>query len=251
MEQKLEIDHLPFQTPSLVDTVADALRQAILGGKIEGGHAVRQGHIAESFGVSRIPVREALLKLEGEGLVKAVPRRGFVVTTLSARDFREILEMRYALESLALTLAAARFTPEDLREALDIVNAARAAMPSEGNEDLRQEFESRWGSLNWAFHRRLYVVAQRPRLLSWIENLQHLFARQLGSQLDLERKPARTPRAPRSGGLRANRQEWETVLEEHRELALACGRHDAGSAQDILRAHIFDHGEKLVQQIYG
>ena len=247
----MELGDLPFQSPSLVDSLADALRQAILGGKLAGGDAIRQGQIAENFGVSRIPVREALLKLEGEGLVEAVPRRGFVVTTLSARDFKEILEMRFALESLAIELAAARFSPVDLHEALELVDAATAAMPAEGNEDLREEFESRWGSLNWTFHRRLYVVAQRPRLLSWIENLQHLFARQLRGQIDLDQKSASKSRKGGSGRLRANRQEWERVLEEHRQMAMACGRHDAEAARTILKAHVFDHGEKLVQQIYG
>jgi len=238
----------PAQAPTAVESISRILRQAILDGVLEGGAILRQGEMAKQFGVSRIPVREALLKLEGEGLVETQPRRGVVVTSLSAEDFKEILEMRYALEGLALELAAPQFNDRDLEDALQLVSEAEAGMPPDGDEDLRNEFESRWGSLNWSFHKRLYSVARRPRLLTSIENLHQLFARHLRMRMNTE--GAIAPEQGAKGTvLQANRREWKDVLEEHRQMALACSRHDADAAKAILKAHIFNHGGQVVQRL--
>lgn len=236
------------QSPTAAESISRILRQAILDGALAGGTTLRQADLAKQLGVSRIPVREALLKLEGEGLVETQPRRGVIVTSLSADDFNEILEMRFALESLALELAAENFTKKDLDDVLKLVTESQRKMPPAGNEDLQEEFESRWGSMNWAFHKRIYSVAERPRLLTTIENLHQLFARQLRTRLNTAQ--AHTARgAAKATPLHANRLEWEVVLEEHRQIAKACGRHDAHKAKEILRAHIFKHGGEVVKQL--
>src|ERR1700744_250767 len=116
------LSEFPRQAPpTAVESVTRVLRQAILNGALSGGSVLRQEELAKKFGVSRVPVREALLKLEGEGLGETQPRRGVVVTMLSADDFEEILEMRFSLESLAIERAAAQFKPADTRAALEIV----------------------------------------------------------------------------------------------------------------------------------
>ncbi|MGB6102458.1 MAG: GntR family transcriptional regulator [Pusillimonas sp.] len=239
----------PQQSPTAAESISRLLRQAILDGALEGGSVLRQGEIAKRFGVSRIPVREALLKLEGEGLVETQPRQGVVVTMLSADDFVEILEMRYALESLALDLAAPRFKDEDLDDALAIVIEAEKSMPTPADQDPRKEFESRWGNLNWVFHRRLYTVANRPRLLTSIENLHQLFARHLRVRIDDTGTAASASSGERHTLLEANRREWTDVLEEHRQIALACARHDAEAAKEILKRHIYNHGGELVRKL--
>ena len=243
------IADFPTQSPTAAESISRLLRQAILDGALEGGSVLRQGEMAKKFGVSRIPVREALLKLEGEGLVETQPRRGVVVTVLSAEDFEEILEMRFALESLALELAAPRFTPDDLRDALKLVTDAEATMRASADPDSREEFESRWGNMNWVFHRHLYAVAKRPRLLSSIENLHQLFARHLRMRID-------NPDGSRGAALvstevraEMKQREWSAVLEEHRQMALACGRHDADAAITILKHHISNHGGALVRRL--
>lgn len=243
------LDGFPAQSPTAAQSLARVLRQAILDGALEGGTLLRQGKIAQQFGVSRIPVREALLKLEGEGLVETQPRRGVVVTSLSPEDFNEILEMRYALEGLALELAAQRFSSQDLADALALVDEAYAHIPADGQEDLKREFESRWGNLNWEFHKRLYEVAQRPRLLDTIENLHQLFARHLRRHIRHGNGLPSHRAAKPPGRLRANRREWPNVLEEHRNMALACARHDAVAAQAILKQHIFHHGGQVVENL--
>ncbi|MGO4332924.1 GntR family transcriptional regulator [Cupriavidus sp. 2TAF22] len=204
------------------------------------------------FGVSRAPIREALLKLEGEGLVETQPRRGVVVTVLSTEDFEEILAMRMALESLAIEHAAKHFTPEDAQAALAIVEQGRVDMRASPSADPGKEFDSRWGDLNSAFHRRLYEPARLPRLLASIENLQHLFIRHLRMRMRTAGKDAPGDREL-MGSLHenseANLQEWATVLDEHEQMVLACARHDAPAAIAVLKRHISSHGSELVKRI--
>lgn len=243
----------PHNSPTVTELVVQALRRAILEGALAGGAAVRQEEVARQFGVSRVPVREALLKLEGEGLVETLPRRGVVVTMLSTEGFEEILEMRIALESLALERAAPRFTSSDTNAALELVQEARNDMLASANPDANQELASRWGDMNWEFHRRLYAPAARPRLLAGIENLQQLFARHLRMRMSVEwkiksdGKPA--GEAPRNRVAAANVREWSAVLEEHEQMVLACSRHDAAAAIALLKHHIADHGAKLLQRL--
>jgi DNA-binding GntR family transcriptional regulator len=238
----------PVTSPTMTSSVARLLRQAILDGALPGGSVIRQEEVARKFGVSRVPIREALLKLEGEGLVETQPRKGVVVTVLSTDDFEEILEMRFALESLAIQRSASRFTAAHGEAAMAVVEQARAILNSK-NPDLAKEFDSRWGELNWLFHRRLYEPAGRPRLLATIENLQQLFARHLRMHIEV-----RDPQVePAAGALRedtaANLAEWALVLDEHEQMVGACLRHDAPAAVAILKHHIADHGTALVRRL--
>lgn len=241
--------NFPISSPTMTSSVARLLRQAILDGALPGGSVIRQEEVARKFGVSRVPIREALLKLEGEGLVETQPRKGVVVTVLSTDDFEEILEMRFALESLAVERAAARFTAEHGEAAMAVVEQARDILHHSKNPDLAKEFDSRWGELNWLFHRRLYEPAGRPRLLATIENLQHLFARHLRLHIAVRDSQAE----PTAGALRedtaANVTEWSAVLDEHEQMARACLRHDAPAAVAVLKHHIADHGAELVRRL--
>ncbi|MES2186719.1 MAG: GntR family transcriptional regulator [Pseudomonadota bacterium] len=243
----------PQPSPTAAESVSKILRQAILEGALRGGQTLRQEELAKKFGVSRLPVREALLKLEGEGLVETQPRRGVVVTSLTAEDFEEILQMRLALESLALTLAAPRFTPEDTRAAGEILLRGREGIDAVGAPDLGREFESRWGDLNWEFHRRLYQPAAKPRLLATIENLHKLFARHLRVRMAGQpEQAAATPVADYTSpqeARAASLQGWAQVLDEHRLMLEACDRHDAEAACAVLRGHISGHGAELVHRL--
>lgn len=231
------------------DAIAGALRRAVLEGALKDGTVLRQADLAAKFRVSRIPIREALLKLQAEGLVEAQPRRGSVVTSLDADDFEEILEMRVALESLALRLAIPRMKAEALQAAARILEDAERSLerPFAGEPSGKQEFETRWGDLNWAFHRALYAAASKPRLLDTIENLHLLFARHLRLRVEII-APALLPSASADAGPR-NKAEWAGVLQEHREIMLACERGDARLACGILTRHISGHGAELVRRL--
>jgi DNA-binding GntR family transcriptional regulator len=233
---------------TMADAIAEALRSAILAGALPAGQPLRQETLAIRFGVSRVPIREALLKLETDGLVASIPRRGTVVTSLDVDDFQEILEMRVSLELLAVEIALRRVGPEHLALAGRALQAAEEALEqaSQGDHDAKREFETRWGELNWQFHRALYQAAGRPRLLDTIENLHLQFARHLRARLEVV-APALLPTADRSN--RRDVGEWRTVLDEHRAILRAFETGDLSSAKATLKRHIGHHGGELVKRL--
>jgi len=250
------LSNIPQRSPTVSESISDVLRNAIMSGLLKGGEPLRQDELARKLGVSRVPLREALLRLEGEGLVQAHPHRGVVVTCLTTDAFQEILEMRLALESLALELAAKHFGPDDLAATLAMIEADEALMRMLAKGGMEEEFESRWGKSNWAFHQRLYLPMNRPRLLASIENLHQLFARHmrmclgLGPNATANRAPgAEHPVREQQPIFGNNMDDWAHAMEEHRQLALACAHRDADQAKALLRAHILDHGVKLFNSV--
>ena len=101
----------PANTP---DCIASALRNAIMQGQFKANQPLRQDHIARELGVSKIPLREALVQLKAEGLVSFMPNRGAVVSELSANEVDEIFTMRIALETKALESAIPNLSSADL-----------------------------------------------------------------------------------------------------------------------------------------
>lgn len=102
-------EYLPLR-----DVVFNTLRQAILKGELEPGERLMEIQLAERLGVSRTPIREAIRKLELEGLVLMIPRKGAEVAKISARSLRDVLEVRRALEELAIELACQRMSEDDV-----------------------------------------------------------------------------------------------------------------------------------------
>jgi DNA-binding GntR family transcriptional regulator len=232
---------------TMADAIAAALRRAVLEGALHDGTVLRQAELAARFGVSRVPIREALLKLEAEGLVESRPRRGTVVVALDADAFEEILEMRAALEALALKLAVPRMSAEDFAKARAILDEAEESLRRPALADGKREFETRWGDLNWEFHKALYAPANKPRLLDSIENLHLLFARHLRMRVEII-APALLPSANADAGAR-DTAEWANVLREHRDILQACEARDARLACSILTRHITGHGTELVRRL--
>jgi DNA-binding GntR family transcriptional regulator len=146
--------------PSLPETIASRLRAEIIAGNLPAGTALRQDKIALEHGVSHIPVREALRKLEVEGFVTAERNRGSFVARLDAEDAVDLGDLRRTLECLATTLAVPRAGETDWAAAAAAIEAAEG----------RSEIDV-WAAANWDFHRALYAPAGRPRLMSTIEQL--------------------------------------------------------------------------------
>jgi DNA-binding GntR family transcriptional regulator len=193
-------------TPTLV---ADALREAILRGMFKSGQPLPQDEIAAQFGLSRIPVREALRQLEGEGLVTFYPHRGAVVAHLSAGEVREICEIRVALETLAIRLAIPNQTEATLLQAERILD----------DTDRDVDVIGHWSENNWKFHSTLYKPANRPRLLKTIHGLHNNVDRYLRLHVSL-----------------MNYKDKGQL--EHRQILDACSRHDANTATRLLEHHI-------------
>ena len=170
------------------DLIAATLRDEILRGAIPPGQPLRQEDLASRFGVSRLPVRDALVRLEAQGLVEVFPNRGaFVigdqevalnttvefwgadwakVIALSADEVREVFDMRILLEGDLIERAVPRMTPDDWRT----IDAARADAAHHANGP-------QWTESDWRFHRALYEPAARPRQLATIETLRGTVAR--------------------------------------------------------------------------
>ena len=149
----------PFLKVSLVDQVVDELRERIADGRIGPGERLSIESFAREFGISRTPVREALSKLEAQGLV--VRRTGYAATVFKPLrpEVLELYEMRMALEPLAARLALPNVPPDLLSEL-------------EGLVDQMDNFEVlNWYTLNRRFHHALYVASDRPFLVQTIDNL--------------------------------------------------------------------------------
>jgi DNA-binding GntR family transcriptional regulator len=167
----------------LVDRLAGAIQTRVLSGEVPVGSRLRQEALAEEFGVSRTPVREALRKLEATGLVELLPNRGAVVRGPSAREIREAYEVRAELEGLAAELAAGRISDRDLlrlreaqalfRRSVETLIARRARRPQPWKD------ESVWVQANDLFHQAILDAAGNERLSDTIADLHRSFPRDL------------------------------------------------------------------------
>ncbi|GGC66258.1 GntR family transcriptional regulator [Undibacterium terreum] len=142
------------------EQITAAIRKHIFDGVLSAGVPLKQEELAERFGVSRIPVREALKTLEAEGLIRHEPNKGAVVASHSLSEVIEMLDIRIGLETRALRLAMPHLTEQDLQNAAAILDRYDASSKP-----------SVWSALNLEFHLALYKAANKPRLLKMIEDL--------------------------------------------------------------------------------
>ncbi|PMS22197.1 GntR family transcriptional regulator [Trinickia dabaoshanensis] len=195
--------------------VADALRAAIVDGRLPPGAPLRQDAVARHFSVSAIPVREALRQLESEGWAKVEMHKGATVAPLSAAEAREIYEIRAALESLALTLAIPNHTEDTLRE----VQASYEAAELETDPAL-------YVARNEAFHMGLYAPAGRPQLIEMIGTLHRRGERYLRVKFGLP-------------------EHKRVSDDEHGQLMRLVRRKDIAAAQKLIADHLLGTGELL------
>ncbi|MCJ2143368.1 GntR family transcriptional regulator [Methylobacterium sp. E-066] len=202
--------------------VAESLRQRILTGEFPAGTQLRQDALAEAFGISRIPIREALLQLEATGLIKIMPHRGAVVSGLSVEEVEDIFALRVQLEPELLALSARRFSEANILELRSLTEEYSAALGA--GEILR------WGELNRRFHLDLLRHAERPRSLSIVAGLLQDCDRPTRLQLSASGDVARADR-------------------EHREILALCEAGEIDAAADMLRSHI-EHAARSLIAIY-
>ncbi len=160
------------QRADLWEAVATELRRAIVTGALAPGVHLHEPMLAQKFGVSRVPIREALARLEHEGLVRGEPRRGMFVVGMSPATVHEVYDMRILLEVHAARLAAERATVDDLARLQGIViEMADAAARDEGGE---------LAQLDLRFHRELIDCAGHGRLLAAWEPIAGIVTTLLG-----------------------------------------------------------------------
>jgi len=185
--------------------ITETLRERIARGELAPGTLLRQRQLAQEFNVSPTPVREALRRLESEGLVSYELHRGSRVATVDLEEQEENLRVLAALESLAASLASEKITDSDLDE---IRALEREFAECEDRESALKE-------LNWAFHFRIYECARSPLLLSLMRLLWRAF-----------------PQGP---------QHWrphQESIEQHADLVAALAAHDAARAASIVEKHV-------------
>ena len=148
---------------TMASAAAEELRRRILNEDYPPGFQLKQDLLAREFGMSRIPVREALLILEKEGLIKVLPHRGAIVAELTFDEIEELFNMRILLEPYLLERSAPRITQEAFRQLWVIQDKYRDALD---NDDIAE-----WNDLNKQFHMMLYQYAQSPRISETVQNL--------------------------------------------------------------------------------
>jgi DNA-binding GntR family transcriptional regulator len=206
----------PLQANATPASIAAALRDAIAYGDIRAGTPLRQDQIAAEFGVSHIPVREALKELVGEGLAVSAKNHGVVVSGLSAKVAWELTEYRCLLEGQMARWAVPLMNDQDLIKAKEILDQL------DGETRLREILR-----LNTAFHAVLFTPADRPYFLKSIEMV-------------------------RTNLLRYWRLAWEELghkpssQRDHRKILSLCKKHDADAVGREMERHIRETGTLIV-----
>ncbi len=204
------------------ERVYDDLREAIIGGEYTPGERLRTGALAERFGTSRTPVREALVLLEGDGLVELEPRRGAVVRSFDAADLVDLYEVRAILEARAAQLAALRLTREDL-DALDATCDRAESVAGIGKAALATLIAS-----NDEFHRIIVKAAGSTRLTAALRTV------------------AGIPR-PFKTAFWKNGAERTRSLAAHREIVAALRSGSAERAESAMRLHVLTARDFLIE----
>lgn len=199
--------------------IADALREAIIQGQLTAGEPLRQEQLASHFCVSRIPLREALRRLESEGWIEFLPNRGARVSGLSASEAREIYEIRASLERTALELAFPLHNEQTWRDTEAALQGA-----------LKEKQRPRYVHRNREFHLALYGPSQRPHLLGLIESLHKRGERYLRLKLEMPFHKRKSD-------------------DEHERIYRACRRGDLDTAVRTLTAHLLETGSMLADYI--
>jgi DNA-binding GntR family transcriptional regulator len=214
----------------LVDRLAGAIQTRVLSGDVPVGTRLRQEALAEEFGVSRTPVREALRQLQATGLVELHPNRGAVVRGPSAREIREAYEVRAELEGLAAELAAGRISDRDLRRLREAQALFRKSVETLIARRARRRApwkdESVWVRANDLFHQAILDAAGNERLSDTIADLHRSFPRDL----------TWTALSQSSRLLEENVEQHEAVLE-------AIEQRDSAEARRRMIEHIRSAGE--------
>ena len=210
-------EYLPLR-----DVVFNTLRQAILKGELKPGERLMEIDLAEKLGVSRTPIREAMRKLELEGLVVMIPRRGAQVANITEKDLNDVLEVRIALENVAIEKACTRMSKEDMGRLWLAAKEFERTM-AEGNL-------VRLAEADVAFHEIIYRASDNKRLNQVLNNLREQIYRYRVEYLKEE-------------------ETRNVLVKEHEELTKAIRQRDVKKAQEISFRHIENQRRAIIQSI--
>ena len=225
MRKKAELNDLdvgPLQAfqerKSLGEHVFESLKHSIVMGKISSGEWLVESHIAETLGISRTPVREAIHKLEREGLIERQPRGGFTVLGLTRNDIEETFGIRSVLEGYAARLAAVKHNKEEL-DALE-------KKIEEFQNALDRKRMNLLPAINTEFHDLLYSLSKSSKLISIINGLRDQIYRFRKMNLKEEKFAA-------------------TSNQDHIQMLQSIRKRNAEGAERLAREHIL-RGREIV-----
>lgn len=196
---------------TLCDAVAKRLRQEILNGTLKAGQKLDQSSIANRFGISRMPIRDAFRILEGEGLVRLKPGKGAFVAKINLAEFIQIYQVREVLEALAMRLAVPHLSDEDLNAMADSVEIMEQAA--------KQGDLGRWVELDRSFHLSAYHNCRNPTLLKVIVGFWNSTQQYRRAFL-------------------SNPSQTEDTLKQHKQLLEAFQARDGERAAQLMAEHI-------------
>lgn len=206
----------------LRELVFESLREAIISGHLHPGERLMEIQLAEELGVSRTPVREAIRKLELEGLVLMIPRKGAYVSQISMKDIADVFEIRSALEGLAARLAAERATDDEIEQMERVLVRI--------SESADRDDVSSAVSFDADFHERLIGSSHNGRLSQIVSNLREQIQRFRLTSLS---HPGRV----------------KLALEEHKKILEAISLRDPELAQNLAYEHIENAENSLMEVI--
>jgi DNA-binding GntR family transcriptional regulator len=200
----------------------EAIREAIINGVLKPRERLMEIQLADELGVSRTPIREAFRKLELEGFIVMVPRKGAYVADISFKDIADVFEIRAALEGLASALAAERITDEELEEMERLLVEKAEAI---GNNDMERLVE-----VDTKFHEAIYRASRNQRLFTIINNLREQIQRFRTQSLSY---PGRMNQS----------------LDEHRSIVEAIQSRDTALARQVAQEHIENAENSMIESM--
>ena len=218
MKRRLAPIRLDSYQP-LREVVCETLREAIRSGVLKPGERLMEIQLADELGVSRTPVREAMRKLELEGYVIMLPRRGTYVANISIRDINEVFEIRTTLDALASGLAAERITEEELEQLERLLVSIGENIETRNMKKVVED--------DMEFHDILYKASRNQRLVGIISNLREQMTRFRSMTMSYPGRLKKT-------------------LEEHSRLVEAIAQRDVELAQKLAVEHMENSEQTLL-----
>ncbi len=206
----------------LRDIVFNTLREAILSGDLLPGERLMETQLAEKIGVSRTPIREAIRKLELEGLVEMIPRKGAQVASMTKKDIQDVLEVRAVLEELAVKLACKKITDEQMYN-LKIINEDFSIAVEKQNLQMM-------ANKDVEFHDIIFKIADNDKLTQIINNLREQIYRYRVVYLN-------------------DKTYLQTIQDEHNEIIIAIEEKNIDMAITTIRKHILNQEKAVLKSV--
>lgn len=206
----------------LSEDIADSIRAAIIKGEFKPGEKISEGDLSESMGISRTPLREAFRKLENEGFIEIIPRKGAVVTGIVPAEVNDLYEIKGTLEGLAARLAVANLKEKDI-ERLEKINKELKDLID--NNDLEAFYRA-----HTRFHEGFVKLSGNRRLIQMIANLNDHFKRFGIVSLTFP-------------------GQYENAIKQHGEIIQAFKNRDEKVVEEKVRTNVMTGGRVLVKHL--